>query len=202
MSRLMLLKSSKANYQPPPLADYSPTVIAVATLGQRDLYDDFISIWLTVELQNPHTKSDIEDLDHFASKILKLKPKVPSSYFLSCYKIGFELGAHRKCFKYLDIAKSVFPEDWKIPFLEGYISLFILSEPKQASDYFKEAEDLPRAPKYVKGIREKLDEKLKFSLEWTDINSENLDEIQMFLQADPFFRKLLEVQQKIKDKPL
>ena len=50
-----------------------------------------------------------------------------------------------------------------MPFLEGYISLFLLSDPKKASTYFAEAEKLEKAPKYIKGIRTKLDEKLKYT---------------------------------------
>ncbi len=200
-SRLATLEKSKSNYQLPPLSSYSPTVIAIATIGQRALYDDFISIWLTVELQNPHKKEDITELDPFISAILELKPLVPSSYYLPCY-LMIELKDSRKCIKYLDIGKKLFPNDWKMPFLEGYISLFLLSEPKRASVYFSQAEKLEKAPKYVKGIRMKLDEKLKYSLEWTDLNSKNYEEMQLFLKADPFFQRLIEIQEKMRNKPL
>ena len=200
-SRLATLQKSKSNYQLPPLSSYSPTVIAIATIGQSALYDDFISIWLTVELQSPHKKEDVPDLDPFISSILELKPLVPSSYYLPCY-LMIELEASRKCIKYLDIGKKLFPNDWKMPFLEGYISLFILSEPQKASKYFAEAEKLEKAPKYIKGIRTKLDEKLKYSLEWTDLNSNNYKEMQLFLQADPFFQRLIEIQEKMRNKPL
>ena len=162
-SRLDRLDKSKAYYQLPPLIGYSPTAIAIATLGQRNLYDDFISIWLTIELQSPHTKDDIRYLDPYIMSILSLKPKVPSAYSLSCYTM-LSLGDARKCIKYLDISKEIFPEDWKNPFLEGFISLFILSEPENASRYFKEAEQLDKAPKYIGSIRKKLDEKMKYSI--------------------------------------
>lgn len=200
-SRLETLRESKSNYQLPPLSSYSPTIRAIATIGQKDLYDDFISIWLTAELQNPHTKEDVEALDEFIMGILPLKPRVASSYFLSCYlMMGFEDSS--KCIKYLNIGKKLFPNDWKMPFLEGYISLFILSQPKQASLYFSEAEKIEKAPKYIKGIRIKLDEKLKYSLEWTDLNSKNYQDMRLFLQADPFFQKLLKIQEKMRNKPL
>ena len=195
--RLEEVRRAKENFALPPLVNYSDPAIAIATLGQKEIYDDFISIWLNIELQNDHTRSDIAGLDHLIISILSKKPKLQTSYFLSCITIGFELGAYDRCFDYLNLGKEVFPNEWKIPFMQGYIALILLSSPKAAVKYLAQAEKHKKAPPYVQKLRVRIEEKLKYSVGWVDSNSKDFPFMEDILQTDPFFKRLFEIQKKI-----
>ena len=114
--------------------------------------------------------------------------------------MGFELKHFDKCIEYLELGKDTFPKEWKFPFLQAYISLFLLSEPAKSVKFLGQAEKIEGSPKYVADLRKTISEKLKFTVNWTDLNSAEFPLLKETLTTDPFFIRLFEIQKKLQER--
>jgi len=177
-----LLASEKAAYKlvnDPPLASVPPKILDIIMLGHGALYDDFITIWAIQILADPQLKnlSSAENLYDSLNSILKFQPRIEGLYLLSCFVFALDLRHPEYCEKISLEGLKVFPESWRIPMTQGFISAFEMKDDLKAAAYYQMAASRPNSPEYVGKLAARLT--ARGYADGQDLN----ESVQMLMQA-------------------
>lgn len=173
---------------PPPWSTLSPRFIDIATLGHRGLYDDFVGIWILQLLADPNLAS-YASADGIKSNIrlsLRHAPKLESLYLFSCFTMALQFSDPEFCEEITRVGLTAFPESWRIPMTQGFISAFKLGDNAKAAVYYAVASTRPSSPPYVAKLAVRLANK-------DDTNPEDLNETLEVFKNIPGGTKLLEL---------
>lgn len=151
------LINKRTPYSAPPLTELDSTTIALLTLGHKNLYENFINIWLLQSLmQKSHDPSRVEDLLAAIRAVTKHRPKFETLYMLSCFVMYQDFNKPEYCQEFILAGLDVFPQSWRLPVTQAYIHAFLLDEPAQAASFFMMAGSRPQAPDWTKRVAQKL----------------------------------------------
>ncbi len=154
----------------PPLTELDTSLINIATLGHRGLYDDFINIWAIQFLFDDRLKhEDPVDVQKSILQITRHQPKLESLYIASCYLLYMEFDRPEMCEEIIVDGLKAFPESWRIPIAQGYMSGYVLRNWEQSAMYYGLAASKPNSPPFLKELVPKLMEKKKLTID--DITS-------------------------------
>lgn len=142
---------------PPPLSEFDLPTVNILTLGYKNLYDDFVNIWLLQILANPLVKSEeASQVNDVVLKVARLRPKIESLYMLSCFVIALDLKHPEYCEAIILHGLNAFPNSWRLPMTQGFIYAFKLNDPVKAAAFYDLASSRPQSPPYVAGLAKKL----------------------------------------------
>lgn len=171
-ARIVHLKGSYELYAAPPLAHMNPRFLTAFMLGQKAVYDDFISIWLLQTLMQTDTKKDHEKLMEQIRSVIKHQPKLETTYMLSCFVMLNELKHPEYCQEINLTGLKAFPMSWRLLMTQAFVEYSAMNHPAQGASFFMMAAQRENAPPYVKKAAEKLlktktltDEDIRASLE-------------------------------------
>ena len=82
--RVVDLKNSYELYSSPPLSQLNTGLINVLLLGEKAVYDDFISIWLLQTLIDKTPGKDPVKLMAQIRSVIRHEPKLETTYMLAC----------------------------------------------------------------------------------------------------------------------
>lgn len=173
----------------PPMAQISPPFIGVLTLGHKNIYDDFINIWLLQSLLDTRKAADPEELMSSIRSVIRHVPRLESIYLLSCFTMYLDYKKPEYCQEIILAGLKAFPESWRLPMTQAYVHYFLLKEPAQAASFFMMAASRPQSPDYVKRLVKKL-------LAENELNAEDVKRSMEIMAGDksggPFLRMLEE----------
>jgi hypothetical protein len=142
---------------PPPLSGFKEPIINILTLGQKNLYDDFIDIWLVQILADPKAKTaNIDELNKTILQVTDLHPKIESIYMLSCFILGIDLNRPDFCEKIILNGLNAFPNSWRLPMTQGFMYGFKLNDPVKAAAFYDLASSRQESPPYVASLAKKM----------------------------------------------
>ena len=148
----------------PPLSSLHPLLLELSILGQKNLYDDFMHIWMLQSLADDQlVKSQPEQVEKAILQVAKHSPKIETFYMLSCIVI-FESADPRSCEPLIISGLKAFPNSWRLPMMLAYVYHFKLNDYAKAAAMFGLASSRQNSPEYVARLAKKL------------INRENLSE--------------------------
>ncbi len=153
--RLAIIKSAYQIEAPPPLSNLQPAFVNVVTLGFKNVYDDFVSIWLIQSLVDSR-KRDPEKLVAAVRSVIRHHPKLETTYLLPCFVLFRDFNRPDVCQEIIIAGLQAFPSSWRLPMTQGYVHYFLLKQPAQAASFFMMAASRPKSPPYVKRLVSKL----------------------------------------------
>lgn len=135
----------------PPLAALDPKTLDTLMLGHSGLYDDFALIWANQFLADSKLKesTNAEDLYKALFAIMRHQPKVEGLYILSCFVLSFDFQRPEYCEKISIEGLKAFPESWRIPMTQGFITSFVMKDDLKAAAFYQLAASRPKSPEYV-----------------------------------------------------
>jgi hypothetical protein len=152
--------AARASYQliaPPPLADLDPRFLDLLTLGHRDLYDDFLTVWTIEMLADEQLKQhDPDKVNAALLQTLRHRPKVESLYMLACFVMGLDLNKPEHCEALTLAGLEALPRSWRIPVTQGFMYAYRMNDTKSAAMYYGLAASRPGAPAYLHTLALKL----------------------------------------------
>lgn len=170
--RIVKLQQSYELYAAPPLAHMNPKFLSAFMLGQKAVYDDFISIWLLQTLMQSGVVKDHEKLMEQIRSVIKHEPKLETTYMLSCFVMINELKHPEYCQEINLAGLKAFPMSWRLLMTQAFVEYSAMNHPAQGASFFMMAAQRENAPPYVKKAAEKLlktrtltDEDIQASLE-------------------------------------
>ncbi|MCX6126490.1 MAG: hypothetical protein NTV34_17280 [Proteobacteria bacterium] len=177
---------------PPPMSQWSPRAVSIASLGHRGLYEDFSVIWLLQLLAEPDIKAigKPEQIYQAIIPVLRQTPKIESIYLLSCTVLAIDLKEPKYCEEITLLGLKAFPESTYIPMTQGFVFSFLLNQRAKAAPYYGLAASRPNAKDYVKRIA------LKFAQE-AGSNINDLNDSMELLKDMPGGTKLLEMMRPV-----
>jgi hypothetical protein len=156
----------KSNFIEAPLSNIKPEQVRVLLLNKKNIYDDFLQIWLLQQLFPATHKADPAQLMTQIRSVLKHSPQIETLYLVSCIVMFKDYGKPENCLEISVAGLKAFPGSWRIPMLQGYVHAFLLKEPGLASSFYAKVASLPISPPpYVKNIAEKLAKQEGLTLE-------------------------------------
>lgn len=155
-ARLSQLRKSYELYAAPPLAHMNPNVLTAFMLGQKAIYDDFISIWLLQTLMSTDVTKDHEKLMEQIRLVIKHQPKLETTYMLSCFVMLNELKHPEYCQEINLTGLKAFPMSWRLLMTQAFVEFSAMGHPAQAASFFMMAAQRENAPPYVKKAAIKL----------------------------------------------
>ena len=157
-----------------PLSYISPEHIDPIILGRKDLYDDFLNLWLLQFLADPPSIQTGDRLMEAIRSVIRHQPKIESLYLSSCIVMFSDHKAPEKCQEIVLAGLKVLPQSWKLPMLQGYVHGFLLDQSGLAASFFDHAAALPSSPPYVKSLASRLARKEGITIEEARKNLERL----------------------------
>lgn len=140
-----------------PVFSQLPTpLLKVATLGFKDLYDDYAFVWVLQELVKPSKASSFGGLKAKVDFILLSSPKIESLYTLSCFVFMFGYKDISSCLDVLSKGAKTLPKSWRISLTQGYVYAFERKEYKKAFYYYRRAAKIEGSPAYLESFSKKL----------------------------------------------
>ena len=139
-----------------PLSYIQPNYLDAIILGKKNLYDDFLEIWLLQHLADPPVEAHSDRLMGAIRSVIRQGPKIESLYMISCIVMFTDYKAPQHCQEIVLAGLKVLPQSWKLPMLQGYVHNFLLHQPGLAASFFDHAAALPSSPPYVKRLALKL----------------------------------------------
>jgi hypothetical protein len=171
-SRVDKLTKSYDLYASPPLAHMNPKFLTAFMLGQKAIYDDFISIWLLQSLMQDNVQRDPEKMMDQIRSVIKHQPKLETTYMLSCFVMLNQLKSPQHCQEINLEGLKAFPMSWRLLMTQAFVEYSAMNHPAQAASFFMMAAQREGAPEYVKkaaaklvNTRELTDEDIAKSLE-------------------------------------
>ncbi|RYZ52457.1 MAG: hypothetical protein EOP07_19590 [Proteobacteria bacterium] len=155
-SRVDKLTKSYDLYAAPPLAHMNPKFLTAFMLGQKAIYDDFISIWLLQSLMQKDSARDPEKLMEQIRSVIKHQPKLETTYMLSCFVMLKDLNSPQYCQEINLQGLKAFPMSWRLLMTQAFVEYSAMNHPAQAASFFMMAAQRENAPVYVKKAAEKL----------------------------------------------
>lgn len=152
-------KESQSIYDPPPLVHLPREVVDVLFLGNHEIYQDFIHIWLLQALTEDPEDPDPKKMSFLIESVLRHLPKSQPLYMLSCFVMTKTYQSPKNCETIIQYGLTVFPESFRLLMTQGYISGFVLKDHLKASAYYYRAAQIPSAPAYVAGVAKKFAKK-------------------------------------------
>jgi hypothetical protein len=141
----------------PPLSGFEDGVIKILTLGQKNLYDDFVTIWLIQILGDKSIKAEnAEAVNRTVLQVTRLKPKSESIYMLSCFVLALDFNRPEFCEKIILDGLNAFPNSWRLPMTQGFMYAFKLNNPLKGAAFYDLASSRPDSPAYVASFAKKL----------------------------------------------
>ncbi len=142
----------------PPGITFAPKVVEVATLGHRGLYDDLVGIWILQMLADPALKTyaSADDLKNYLKTALRILPKLESLYLLSCFTLALDYDEPEFCEELSYLGLKAFPDSWRIPMTQGFISSFSLGDNAKAAVFYGIASTRPKSPPWVANLASRL----------------------------------------------
>jgi hypothetical protein len=129
----------------------------MVTLGHRGLYDDFINIWAIQFLFDERLKQeDPEDIQKSLLAITRHKPKLESLYMAGCYTLYWEFNRPDLCEKITLDGLAAFPNSWRIPLSQGFVSAHALKDWDQAAIFYGMAASRESSPEWLKGVAQNI----------------------------------------------
>lgn len=144
--------------------EVSPKIIPLITLGHKNIYDHFLSLWLLQALLDDAKTTKVISMMSTIRSVIKHRPKSESLYTLSCIVMFQDYSSPEYCQEISLAGIEAFPNSWKIPMLQGYIHTFLTREPAQAASFFAIAASRSKSPKWVKRLAHKLLKRENISL--------------------------------------
>ena len=157
-----------------PLSFIHPDHLDAVILGQKQLYDDFLQLWLLQRLGDPPSADGGERLLGAIRSVIRHQPKIESLYLVSCIGLFNDYHHPEHCQEIVLAGLKVMPQSWKLPMMQGYVHNFLLDQPGLAAAFFDHAAALPSSPPYVKSLAKRLAAKEGMSLEEARKNLELL----------------------------
>lgn len=155
-SRVDKLTKSYDLYAAPPLAHMNPKFLTAFMLGQKAIYDDFISIWLLQSLMQNDRPRDPEKLMEQIRSVIKHHPKLETTYMLSCFVMLNDLKSPQHCQEINLEGLKAFPMSWRLLMTQAFVEYSAMKHPAQAASFFMMAAQREDSPVYVKKAAEKL----------------------------------------------
>lgn len=140
----------------PPLSALNPAFIPIVTLGHKNIYDDFINIWLLQTLVDSRKADSAETLMASIRPVIKHQPRLETLYLLSCFTMYLDYKKPEYCQEIILAGLKAFPESWRLPMTQAYVHYFLLKEPAQAASFFMMAATRPQSPEYVQRLVQKI----------------------------------------------
>lgn len=187
-SRIDRLKGEYDLFQAPPLAGMKTSLVNLLLLGQKPVYDDFISIWLLQALVDQRKGKDADGMQRAINSVVHHEPKLESIYMLSCFVMMDDMGRPEACQDITLAGLRAFPQSWRLPMTQGFVEYFKLKRPAQAASFFMMAASRRDSPDYVQKVARKL-------LTTNEVSEEDLQSSLALLKetgSDEAFRKMLE----------
>jgi hypothetical protein len=154
--RIETIRAEYNIFSAPPLSTLPTPVIEILTLGHKNLYEDFINIWLLQTLVDNRKGSDAEAMMNMIRSVFRHHPKFETTYMLSCMVMYSEFNRPDYCQEIILSGLKAFPTSWRLPMTQGYVQYFHLKQPAQAASFFMMAASRPKSPAYVQNIVKKL----------------------------------------------
>ncbi|MFY7929805.1 MAG: hypothetical protein ACOVS5_13120 [Oligoflexus sp.] len=186
--RVAQLRTSYDPLATPPLSDMHPTLINIFTLGHKNIYDDFINIWLLQIIIDSDRKHNPDELMRTIRAVIRHQPKLETIYMLSCFVMFQDYKRPEYCQEIILAGLGAFPQSWRLPMTQAFVHYFLLKEPAQAASFFMMAASRPQSPPYVQRLVQKL---LKENTLAPEDVERSLD-IMGFIGSGDQFKKMLE----------
>ena len=181
----------------PPWSRLSAKMITVLTLGHKALYDDFITIWAVQFLGDPELKAKTspQELSAALNTIAAHQPKIESFYLLGCFALAIDFKYPDGC-EYISIlGLKTFPQSWRIPMTQGFVSTLIEENDLKASAFYQLAASRPKSPPYVAKLAARLAQR-GFA------DGQDLNETAQLFKEVPGGTKLISIlREKLKNTP-
>ncbi len=155
-SRVSGLYASYDGLVAPPLSELRPDIVNILTLGHKNIYDNFINIWLLQLLIDPDKSVDPERMMTAIRAVIRHTPKLETIYMLSCFTMYLDYKKPENCQEIILAGLQVFPQSWRLPMTQAFVHYFLLKEPAQAASFFQMAASRPNSPPYVQNLVQKL----------------------------------------------
>ncbi len=153
--RLNHLKKSYDLYAFPPLSQVNSRFLTVLLLGQKAIYDDFISIWLLQTLMEKDHDFDHEKLIEQIRSVIQHHPRLETTYMMACFTMFYN--KHPEYCQEINLeGLKAFPMSWRLLMTQAFIEYSALNHPAQAASFFMMAAQRENAPPYVKKAARKL----------------------------------------------
>ena len=154
--RVAQLQRSYDPLAAPPLSEMNPALINIFTLGHKNIYDNFINIWLLQIIIDSERKHNPEELMQTIRSVIRHQPKLETIYMLSCFVMFQDYKRPEYCQEIILAGLGAFPESWRLPMTQAFVHYFLLKEPAQAAGFFMMAASRPQSPPYVQRLVQKL----------------------------------------------
>lgn len=188
-ARIDRLKAQYDLFQAPPLAGLKTSLVNFLLLGQKPVYDDFISIWLLQALVDSRKEKDADGMLGAIRSVIRHEPKIESIYMLSCFVMMDDMQKPEACQEIILAGLRAFPRSWRLPMTQGFVEYYKLKKPAQAASFFMMAASRQDSPPYVQKVANKLlmtneisDADLQESLELLS-NSGGSDSLRKMLES-------------------
>ena len=145
-----------------PFARIPTAALKILLLGQKRVFDDVLFLWLSQRIY-PSSPDDREERDRQklaeqVRSVVDRQPHIRTVYLMGCYALAFDWEKPQACEDITSIGMSLFPDDWFIPMLQGYVSTFELKDAKRGVYFYRIAAQQPEAPNYLRGLVAKLEQ--------------------------------------------
>jgi hypothetical protein len=173
----------------PFLARINPKLLPVFTLGQRRLYDDYLLIWLTQNLNEE--KIDLAQAQQklqIAMSVVQLRPHFQSAYLMSCFLLAFEYRHPEFCEAVITPGMKEFPDDWLLPAILGYMFAYPLKNTLKGSAYYARSALRKGAPAYIGSLAKRLATQAAA----TEQDLESREELHRIINSSPDVRQILD----------
>lgn len=142
---------------PPPLVQLKPAFVDLLMLGHTGIYHDFINIWGLQFLVDPAIKKESpEDVNAVIRLILGQQPQLESFYMIACFVMAFDLEKPQYCEPISVVGLKAFPQSWRIPMTQAFVSGFMMNDSTKASAFYHIAASRDQSPPYVAHVAQKL----------------------------------------------
>jgi hypothetical protein len=179
------------------MSSLNSKTIDLITLGHRGLYDDFAMIWIIQFLGDESLKSKATADEVFTAiqSFTQHQPKIEAIYLISCFVLSFDFNRPELCEPISVDGLKAFPDSWRIPMTQGFMSSFKLKDHMKAAVFYQIAASKPQSPPYVANLARRLADQ-GFA------NGQDLNETLDLLREVPGGTKILEVlRERMRDEP-
>ena len=168
-------KSKKYDYirQNAFLVGLSSQAIDILTLGFKRVYEDYIFIDLLQDISSAKKKPIAASvMTEKINAIANSKISIYSFYPLTCFVLAYDYQTPQGCDYPIKVAMGLYPDNWYLPSLLGFMYTFKRADPLRGSLYYHLAGQKKGAPKYLSNFANKLKseqvtkEDLKAASEW------------------------------------
>ncbi len=176
---------------PPPLVDLPTKFMDLVTFGHIGVYHTLLNIW-SIQYLSMVKDVDGDVLNDILVKIRNHKIRFESFYMLSCFMVGLDFNKPERCKEFTNASLEQFPDSWRVPMMQGYISYFKLKNASEAALYYGVAASRAESPPYVGKLARKLALKSDLSEEELVKLYEDLTDSMENSGMGEFFKKMME----------